>query len=192
MQTSGNSGLWKSTTRLVRSELLHFLSTAPLLPLTKVSPTVSQNHSMKKRSWNILGAIPPFCRAVSADPSLGARAAGCPLLHQGCSGDALLPFWDKTQQLWPKSTNWKVLPSHRKNKLLHYWSRLCCGCVQDWDWFYSLVQATFLHKTERTPNLRAWLLQRMKNGPKCHGEQTQVNVQSLFFKISYCFILLKK
>lgn len=96
MQTSGNSGLWKSTTRLVRSELLHFLSTAPLLPLTKVSPTVSQNHSMKKRSWNILGAIPPFCRAVSADPSLGARAAGCPLLHQGCSGDALLPFWDKT------------------------------------------------------------------------------------------------
>lgn len=48
MQTSGNSGLWKSTTQLVRSELLHFLSTAPLLPLAKVSPTDSQNHFMKK------------------------------------------------------------------------------------------------------------------------------------------------
>lgn len=68
MQTSGNSGLWKSTTRLVRSELLHFLSTVPLLPLAKVSPTVSQNHFVQKWSRstrNILGASPSSGRAAA-------------------------------------------------------------------------------------------------------------------------------
>lgn len=72
MQTSGNSGLWKSATWLVRLKSLHFLMHSTPATFCAFSPTASYNHLIKK--WtrsikNILGASPTLQRTAAKTAS---------------------------------------------------------------------------------------------------------------------------